>query len=278
MKLRYFATTRPQSSTRLADKRGSGPGYRCKECGSATSDSCHVCLEELVHDVGRAFRAIAGDEATVHALSGQGNDPRPDMALTSSVALLKLGGLGSRRVSTRGSPIKGVSVPRFLQATLLLDGRLQSNPGDVRLRLLLVKLYLLLGCGTIAHQLWLHMDVKRTIQDALSPLFFDRISTVAPTLFHTSSGKPLLGSLKKYYQTSLRSPAPVTIWAAFAAGSYTSILDMAEFDDRLRRSCTRVMAAVEERRGARFFGGKVDDTGDADPFGKWCPAHRAPDR
>jgi len=235
---------------------------------------CPRCLEDLVGDVGRAFQAIAGDEVVLAALAGSAGDPRPDLALTTSMALLKLSGLDAPCRPRRGSPLHFVDVSRFLQAVLLLDCQLQKSPGEVPLLLLLVKLYLLLGCGTAAHSLWTPMDVKRTIQDALAPLFFDRISSVAPTLFQPGTGAPLMTPLKAYYRTSLREPAPVTIWDAFSAGNYTSILDMAEFDDRLRRSCTRVMAAVEERRGTRSFGAKVDDIEEVSLFGELDSAPR----
>ena len=64
--------------------------------------------------------------------------------------------------------------------------------------------------------------------------------------------------LRSYYSSSLKDRAPVKIWDAFAAGSYSAILDMVEYMDRLRRSCTLVMTAVEERRATRAIGGKLD--------------------
>jgi N-terminal acetyltransferase B complex non-catalytic subunit len=240
--------------------------YNCKACRTKVLQSCHSCLDKLVCDVSQTLQDIANDKDAGDAIS-RGMDPRPDMSLTAAVALLKLSGLGS--ISNRkGPPINTVNIPRLLQAALLLDFQLQNSPDEVPIRLLLVKLYLLLGCGTVAHPLWSHMDVKRTIQDALSPLFFDRVSSIAPTLFHSTAGKPLMGSLTSYYRNSLRDPAPVMIWDAFSAGSYASILDMAGFNHRLRHSCTRVMTIVEERRGMRAFGGRVEDLEDVPLFSK----------
>ena len=171
-------------------------------------------------------------------------------------SLLKLSGLRPRTSDATRSLWQDVEAGPFLQAVLLLDTQLRETPGDTELRLLLVQLYLLLGCVSYAHQLWTPLDVKRTIQDSLSPLFFDRISTLSPGLFQ--GPRPLMGPLRNFYEHSLRDKSPVRIWDAFSAGSYTSILDMTEFDGNLRRSCTLMMTLVEERRATRCYGGKID--------------------
>ncbi|EON99427.1 putative n-acetyltransferase b complex non catalytic subunit protein [Phaeoacremonium minimum UCRPA7] len=101
------------------------------------------------------------------------------------------------------------------------------------------------------------MIPKISEKDALSPLFFDRLSSLSPGLFH-GDRRPLMEPLRSYYSSSLKDRAPVKIWDAFAAGSYSAILDMVEYMDRLRRSCTLVMTAVEERRATRAIGGKLD--------------------
>jgi len=207
-----------------------------------------------------------GSSGSDEQLSQLDRDPYVDLSIVAGLALLKLSGL-HQRGHRSASPMSRVAVPRFLQLVLLLDSQLRRTPEDIPLRVFLVKLYLLMGCASLAHQLWVRLDVKRTIQDALSPLFFDRISSLAPALFHAASGKPLMEPLRRYYQTCFRDRAPVKIWDAFSAGSYTSILDMADFNDRLRRSCTRAMTVVEERRAARAFGGRLEDSEEVDIFG-----------
>ena len=64
--------------------------------------------------------------------------------------------------------------------------------------------------------------------------------------------------LRTYFTYSLKDDCPVKIWDAFSSGSYTSILDMSEYDNKLRTSCTLMMTLVEERRATRCFGGKID--------------------
>jgi hypothetical protein len=171
-------------------------------------------------------------------------------------SLLKLSGLRPRTPEANHSLWQDVDPGLFLQAVLLLDTQLKDTPGDTELRLLLVQLYLLLGCASYAYQLWTPLDVKRTIQDSLSPLFFDRISSLSPGLFQGT--RPLMEPLRSFYNHNLGDRSPVRIWDAFAAGSYTSILDMTEYDGNLRRSCTVMMTLVEERRAIRCYGGKID--------------------
>ena len=184
-------------------------------------------------------------------------DPRLDLSLIIAMSALKLAGLtGPVPVTSRGHPLHHANSSLVLKAALILDTQLKETPEDTTVRLLLVQLYLLLGCASHAYHVWGPLDVKRTIQDALSPLFFDRIYSLSPGLFQGS--RPPMEPLRSYYSSTLKENSPVRVWDAFNSGSYTSILDIAEFDSRLRRGCTLVMSVVEERRAARAFGGKLD--------------------
>ncbi len=270
-KIRYLLTTCPQSLSHASPVLGGGtqePSFRCKFCGSVTQGSCQTCLQSLIHESRTMHLELAKDSAFIETIPQLDRDPRVDLSLVAASALLRLAGIGRGTEVSRTSPIAKAEAPRVLQAALVLDSQLAKTPGDISLRLLLVRLYLLLGCSTLAYQLWRTLDVKRTIQDALSPLFFDRISRFSPGLFQTHSGKPLMEPLRSYYRAVLRDSGPVKNWDAFLAGSYSSILDMAEFNDRLRRSCTRVMTVVEERQATRAFGGKLEDLEDIELFCK----------
>lgn len=226
------------------------------------SKSCNPCLENVITSALTTYQDL--DKAP-EKLKGLDKDPRADLALAAASALLKLGGLRQRPSPARMSPLSTADASRVLQAVAILGSQLSRTPNEIPLRLVLVKLYLLLGCASLAHQTWVPMDVKRTIQDSLSPLFFDRIASISPGLFHQGR-HPLTEPLTSYYSACLRDRSPVKVWDAFAAGSYTSILDMAEYSDRLRRSCTLVMTAVEERRATRALGGRIESGIDQSPL------------
>ncbi|POS71335.1 hypothetical protein DHEL01_v210268, partial [Diaporthe helianthi] len=261
IKFRYFLTTCPLTQEHIAIISEAGDAQlKCKFCSTtSTTKNCNTCLEDVVSKALTTYKDL---DKTADVLKGLDKDPHVDLALVASSALLKLSGLRQSPSPSRLSPLSTVDPPRLLQAAMLLAAQLSKTPNEMPLRLLLVQMYLLLGCGSLAHATWTPTDVKRTIQDALSPLFFDRLSGVAPGLFrrqHNNNGSSSLTEpLSSYYAGCLRDRSPVKIWDAFAAGSYTSILDMAAYSDRLRRSCTLVMAVVEERRAARALGGKIE--------------------
>lgn len=259
IKFRYFLTTCPLTQEHIAVvTEAGGPQLKCKFCSSTTTKNCTPCLEGVVT---KALTTYQDLDKKPEILKGLDKDPHVDLALVASSALLKLSGLRQSPSSpSKLAPLSSADASRVLQAAIVLAAQLSKTPNEMPLRLLLVQVYLLLGCGSLAHATWLPTDVKRTIQDALSPLFFDRLSGVSPGLFqHSGAGRHALTEpLSSYYSGCLREKSPVKIWDAFAAGSYTSILDMAAYSDRLRRSCTLVMTVVEERRATRALGGKLE--------------------
>ncbi|AEO60098.1 hypothetical protein MYCTH_2308952 [Thermothelomyces thermophilus ATCC 42464] len=258
-KLRYLLSTCPQtlsSQPSVVDGETQEKPFLCRLCNNPASLPCESCLKKLTVDAASAYKQITGDKELVDSIPRLDKDPRLDLALVMGASLLKVSGLRPRNTDVVQSLWKTVDPGLFLQAVLLLDAQLKETPGDTELRLLLVQLYLLLGCASYAYQLWTPLDVKRTIQDALSPLFFDRISALSPGLFHGT--RPLMEPLRSFYSHNLADRSPVRIWDAFSAGSYTSILDMVRYDGNLRRSCTVMMTLVEERRAIRCYGGKID--------------------
>jgi len=230
--------------------------FRCRFCSKLADTYCGSCLRGIIVDSADIYQQLNTDSALVNKLPDLDKDPRVDLALVVGTSLLKLAGLGAGNPKNLQPPLRDVEPHLLLQAILIIDTQLKQTPSDNGLRLLLIRLYLLLGAASYADQLWTPMGVKRTIQDALSPLFFDRISTLSPGLFQGT--KPYMILLNQYYNSSLRDDCPVRIWDAFSSGSYTSILDMSEYDNQLRRSCTLMMTLVEQHRAARAFGGKID--------------------
>ena len=267
LKFRYLLTTCPQALSEVPsviDGQQQAHPCRCRFCSKPASSPCEECLTSIISSAAATHHTISASPEHVRAIPQLDKDPRLDLSMLIGLCLLKLSGLQRRASNSSQPPLQDISPQRFLQAVLVLDSQLKATPDDTGLRLLLVQLYLLLGCASYAYKLWAPLDVKRTVQDALSPLFFDRISTLAPGLFQGS--RPLMDLLRSYYTYTLRDPCPIRVWDAFSSGSYTSIIDMAEYDNRLRRSCTLVMTAVEERHAATALGGKPIFDIDEDPL------------
>ncbi|KAK3321953.1 N-acetyltransferase B complex non catalytic subunit-domain-containing protein [Apodospora peruviana] len=266
-KFRYLLATCPQTLSHhpsVVDGQKQDKPYQCRFCANLTSLPCEHCLKQVIIEAVDTHKQIAGDPELIGVIPKLDRDPRLDLAIVIGNALLKLASLRGQVSDVAPSPLRDVNPALYLQAVLLLDTQLKETPSDTGLRLLLVKLYLLLGCASYAYQIWIPMDVKRTIQDALSPIFFDRISTISPGMFQGS--RPLMEPLRTYYSNSFRDSCPLRIWDAFSSGSYSSILDLTEYDSGLRRSCTLMMTQVEERRATRCYGGKLDGGIDDSPF------------
>ncbi|KAK3486683.1 N-acetyltransferase B complex non catalytic subunit-domain-containing protein [Neurospora hispaniola] len=258
-KLRYLLTTCTQTLSHnpsVVDGQEQDKPYQCRLCSTLTSLPCESCLRSVVTEAAQIYQQIVDDSELLAAIPRLDKDPRIDLALVMGNSILKLSGLHPRTSDVAPAPLRDVNPSLFLQAVLVLDTQLKVTPSDVALRLLLAQLYLLLGCASYAYQIWTPLEVKRTIQDSLSPLFFDRISSLSPGLF--TGTRPLMEPLRSYYNNSLHSSCPLRIWDAFSSGSYSSILEMTEFDSKLRRSCTLMMSIVEERRATRAFGGKIE--------------------
>ncbi|KAK5659258.1 hypothetical protein OQA88_1350 [Cercophora sp. LCS_1] len=258
-KIRYLLATCPQTVSRypsMVKGQQQTESHQCRFCSSLTAFPCRSCLKQIIGDSADVYRQITADKDIRDSIPHLDKDPRIDLSLVIGTSLLKLAELQAGNLHALRSPLHDVDSSLFLQSTLILDTQLKRTPSDNSLRLLLVQLYLLLGNASYAQQLWAPLDVKRTIQDALSPLFFDRISTISPALFQ--GARPLLEPLVTYYNNTIGGDCPLKIWDAYSYGSYTSILDMVKYDDKLRRSCTLFMTLVEEYRAARLFGTKMN--------------------
>jgi N-terminal acetyltransferase B complex non-catalytic subunit len=255
IKLRYLLTTCGQAATSSSRTKGDRVAWEevCKTCSHKASLPCRTCLETIVVDGCTTYTRLASvqNDKDTKLQSGA----QLDLSMTIGMALLKLAGLQQQTDFSR-SPLHGINIGLFLQAVLVFARQLRQTPQETPLRLVVVKLYLMLGCATRAQEHWIPMDVKRTIQDALGPHFFDRISSLSPGLFQRST-RALTEPLRKYYEKSLRD-FPQAVWQAFQAGSYLSLIDMIEFDTKLRKSCTLVMTTMEERRATRSLGGKIE--------------------
>ncbi|KAG7112955.1 hypothetical protein HYQ46_011447 [Verticillium longisporum] len=119
------------------------------------------------------------------------------------------------------------------------------------------------------------MDVKRTIIDSLSPYFLDRLSTLSPASVLPVPNRPqqaMTYGLKAYYGTSLKLRMPRRLADAFQSESYSSILEIPVFIDRLRISCTMAMGYIEELRATRALGHKSTPISEEDYINEITPA------
>ncbi|RYP17652.1 hypothetical protein DL767_009978 [Monosporascus sp. MG133] len=231
----------------------------CKYCRSELDDSdCISCFMSIAKVALENYNAgMRDDNFRYNILPKTNGDPLSDLAMVGSISLLKLARVGRSPGYTACSPLHLADIQYTLQAIIWLDSYLTAWPKNNPLRMLLLKLYLLIGCVSRAKSLWAQFDIKNAILDSLGPLFSDRISTIAPGLFGPGASirhSPLRPFID-YYSKALRSTIPKQTVEAFKSGNWHTIPSMYDFGEGLKKSCTLVMAVVEERRGLRFRAG-----------------------
>ncbi|KAM3545695.1 hypothetical protein ARSEF1564_001337, partial [Beauveria bassiana] len=238
VKLQYFAATCPQTCTT-----------------AGTTSERRACREPLFKKVYQASMALHKYISTISSYASQSTkDVQSEVALVAAFCLI---GLANQLPSS----LPTTEATQYLvQALLLLQQQLSSSPKHSQISLLLVQLHLRVGSAPEALAVWDTLAVKRTIMDSLAPLFYDRLSTVAPGMTSplTGAGWQLMTSIKTHYQTSLKMRMPRRLIDAFQDGSYSSVLAVPRYIENLRVSCTRVMSLVESVRSERLFG--VTDT------------------
>ncbi|ORY66556.1 N-acetyltransferase B complex non catalytic subunit-domain-containing protein [Pseudomassariella vexata] len=225
------------------------PGDKCEACFYSIAQACmHTYTISFKREQVPLRQALEEEEL----------DPLTDLSIIGALCLLKLAGVDPVTSLAKVSRIQTADLPRLLQAIIWLDLRFQEAPHSTTLRLILVKLFTLIGCVSHAKLLWDKLDVKNVTLDSLGPLFSDRLSSIAPGLWAVSAHawSPITPYIK-HYDKAFSNDIPANLRAAFEQGSYDSILGLLGLKDRLERSCTVVMAIVEESRGIRAVGGKA---------------------
>ncbi|OHE93268.1 N-acetyltransferase B complex non catalytic subunit, partial [Colletotrichum orchidophilum] len=251
-KLQYLGLSSTKNLVRVPNEDVKGPNdWKCLICNTTNkSSTCTACVKKLLESTLSLYSSLINSSEI-----GQ-LDCIPELAILAASCCVRLSCAHERGTDNPTSPSSNGRPDRLLQAALIIEDQLTRTPKHTRLTLVLVRIYLVLGCASRAREVWDTADVKRTIIDSLGPYFFDRLSTVAPTLV-LPPNRPeggLMQGLKSHYRASLKLRMPRRLADAFEAESYTAILDIPSYTERLRSSCTLVMGYVEESRAARALG------------------------
>ncbi|GKT40674.1 uncharacterized protein ColSpa_00855 [Colletotrichum spaethianum] len=253
-KLQYLGLSTSKTIVRVSNEDPKKPNdWKCIICAAVNKTPvCTTCLQKLLESTLTLYSTLINSSKTSSSL-----DCVPELAILAATCCIRLSGVhqcGTGNPTT--SSIKSSRTDRLLQAALLIENQLTKTPKHTRLTLVLVRIYLVLGCASRAREVWDTADVKRTIIDSLGPYFFDRLSSIAPALVLPPNRpeKGLMQGLKAHYNTSLKLRMPRRLADAFEAESYTAILDIPSYIEHLRSSCTLVMGYVEEARAARALG------------------------
>ncbi|KAL7788594.1 N-acetyltransferase B complex non catalytic subunit domain-containing protein [Trichoderma ceciliae] len=245
LKTQYLLLTHRKTKYRDQNRQ-----LRCTVCESTVESTlCRSCLSQLSQAGVATYDSItrsADKDAKINA------EILPELTILIAFCILTLAFDGRQT----GPTLKSQATRHLIRALLLLDDQLAQNPGHSQLSLILTQLHIRLGSAYRASDVWDVIGVKRTIIDSLGPVFYDRLSTIAPALLSSedSWGSHLMDLLHSHYQISLKLKMPRRLIDAFESGSYSSVMGIPKYIDRLRMSCTRAMSLTETRRIERFLG------------------------
>ncbi|KAF4970465.1 hypothetical protein FZEAL_10029 [Fusarium zealandicum] len=244
-KLQYFAATCPFMYTTVP---GEKPLRKCVASGVDVEPGSHGPCFETVAQAALEFYQSVAELASKHP-SVEG-EIKPELAIIIALCNIQLA------FPSTDNPNTPSSYAPLLRTILLLEHQLSLTPKHGIISLLLVQLHLLLGSSPRAREIWETLGVKRTIMDSLAPIFYDRLSTISPAVISPSDDKgwDLMELLDSHFSVSLKLRMPRRLIDAFESGSYSSVLDIPQYIENLRWSCTRAMSLVEETRTERLLG------------------------
>ncbi|KAI9158028.1 Cytochrome c oxidase-assembly factor cox-23 [Paramyrothecium foliicola] len=248
LKLQYFVSSCQSTYTPVSSEE---PGHKCAVCSAVSSaPACSECLNKIIKAALSLHSSLSPSASEHPAFS---SEVLPEIAILIAYCSIRLATQDGKPQYTAPNP---ASTRHLLRALLVLEQQLSAFPKHSLLSLLLVQLHIMVGSGSRTREVWDVLGVKRTIMDSLAPLFFDRLSTIAPAIISSADdwGWELIDMLSSHYTTSLKLRMPRRLIDAFQTGSYASVLSVPKYIDNLRSSCTRAMSLVEEARTERLFG------------------------
>ncbi|KAI5290777.1 hypothetical protein KEM54_000473, partial [Ascosphaera aggregata] len=151
---------------------------------------------------------------------------------------------------------------RDARAAAILNHLLIESPHNYEALLLLTRLYLLLGAGSLALETFAHLNVKQIQYESVAHNLYTRLATI-----HPQSAPPVDGLEPKdydpqvafrlaldFYRRSDRATS-MAVLKGLEYGSYINTHGCIRLQDTLKRSLCQRMWALEERRVHRLMGG-----------------------
>ncbi|CAE6516858.1 unnamed protein product [Rhizoctonia solani] len=158
--------------------------------------------------------------------------PRDDFAILAASAMV--------------SAYIGAEKPSYLtKAVAILEYALSKSPHNSRFRILLIRIYRLIGAPTLAHEHYKGLRVKQTQHDTLSHLVLARAST-----FCLAGDSELVGECIESSQiyTANVQETPELVARAFLGEKFAQIPNFVEFEEKLECSLQRDLTKMEHTR------------------------------
>jgi N-terminal acetyltransferase B complex non-catalytic subunit len=228
-------------------------GPESKPSQQKIDDLVARCLKlyQTAYEGGKAKKSTGGAQGASSTIESQ---PIDDLCILAAMCLLQPTEMDEKEAQIPGTAL--------IRAAGILERLCRDSPHNYEALLLLVRVYLLLGAGSLALSTFSKLSVKQIQYDSVAHVLFTRLSTV-----HPHSAPPVDGAEYKDFDplsafvqglNFFRNSEVNTMryrTAGLDEGSYVNTEEIIELRRCLSKSINRRMYALDARRIQRLAGG-----------------------
>jgi N-terminal acetyltransferase B complex non-catalytic subunit len=198
------------------------------------------------------YRDMKKDDATEGAIE---NQPRDDLGLLAVMSLIRLSDYKQPADTQEKTPKS-----ELIRSAALLEHFCQDSPHNYQILLLLARVYLLLGAGSIAMKTFGKLSVKQIQNETVAHNLYTRLATI-----HPHGAPPIEAEYKdfipeaaltqaiNFYESADRTTTR-QLTTGLNLGSYVNVEGTIELQNSLKHSICKRMWALEARRIDRIQG------------------------
>lgn len=249
--------------------------FKIEYCFQLSSEEGKVSRQRVEDFVARSLQLYreAGRPERDSGSSTIESQPSDDLCILAAMCLIRFNGL---LADDSGQSIQDLV---FIRAASILERLLHDSPHNYSALLLLVRIYLLLGAGSLALKTFSKLSVKQFQFETVAHNLFTRLATI-----HPHSAPPVEGAEHKDFDPQSAFVQALNFYRhadittvrqrgnGLEYGSYANVEGTIDLQKRLRDSVCRKLWAFEVRRIQRLVGG--DPMNRYDELGKPAvPSH-----
>lgn len=223
-------------------------------CFQMSSDEASVTTEKTEDYIGRclkAYRELRPEQKSEE--SAIESQPSDDLCLLAAMSLMRCGHGGEEQIPDTA----------LIRAAGILNRLLVDSPHNYQALLLLVRIYLRLGAGSLALKTFSKLSVKQFQYETVAHNLFTRLATV-----HPHSAPQIEGAEYKDFNPQIALMQGLNFYRnadittvrnrsnGLDYGSYVNVEGTIDLQRRLKNSVCRRMYALEVRRSQRLVGGQ----------------------
>lgn len=228
-------------------------GPESKPSQQKIDDLVARCLKlyQTSYEESKTKKSTGGAQGASSTIESQ---PIDDLCILAAMCLLQPTKTGEKEAQISGTAL--------IRAAGILERLCRDSPHNYEALLLLVRVYLLLGAGSLAMSTFSKLSVKQIQYDSVAHILFTRLSTV-----HPHSAPPVDGAEYKDFDPLSAFVQGLNFFrnseintmryrtAGLDEGAYVNTEEIIELRRCLSNSINRRMYALDARRIQRLAGG-----------------------